>query len=119
MMAITITVDTAKLDQIIAALPKEKVVRFVADGVEYGLYQEMGFTHYKSGKPVAAHPFMSPAVEAVRPSFEKSFSGIDSLTMVETLVDKAAFDIEAGAKIRAPWETRALINSIHVQPDRP
>ena len=34
-MSVAVRVDTAKLDQIIAALPKEKVVRFVADGVEY------------------------------------------------------------------------------------
>ena len=84
-----------------------------------GLYQEMGYTHYKSGKPVAAHPFMSPAVEAVRGSFEKSFDGIDSLTMIETLVDKAAFDIESGAKMGAPVDTGALRSSINVTPDRP
>jgi len=118
-MSVVVTVDTARLDQIIAALPKEKIVRFVADGVEYGLYQEMGFTHYKSGKPVAAQPFMSPAVEAVRPSFEKSFNGIDSLTMIETLVDKAAYDVGAGAKIKCPKDTTALEQSIHVTPDRP
>ena len=78
-----------------------------------GLYQEMGT--YK----MAAHPFMAPAVEAVRGSFEKSFGGIDSLTAVEAVVDKAAFDVEAGAKMRAPVDTGALRSSIHVTPDRP
>ena len=112
-MGVTVRVDTARLDQIIATLPKEKVVRFVADGVEYGIYQEMGTSK------MGAQPFMSPAVEAVRGSFEKSFDGIDSLTMIETLVDKAAYDIEAGAKINAPVDTGALRSSINVTPDRP
>jgi len=112
-MSVTVTVDTAKLDQIIAALPKEKIVRFVADGVEYGLYQEMGTSR------MSARPFMSPAVEAVRGGFNQAFNGIDSLMQAEAVVDKTAFDIEAGAKINAPVDTGALRSSIHVTPDRP
>ena len=34
-MSVAVTVDDSKLRAIIAALPKEKIVRFVADGVEY------------------------------------------------------------------------------------
>jgi len=37
----------------------------VKDGVEYGIYQELGTSR------MAAHPFLTPAVESMRQKFEK------------------------------------------------
>jgi len=42
----------------------------VEDGVEYGIYQELGFHHHISGQFIQ-NPFMIPALEAERPKFEK------------------------------------------------
>ena len=98
----TVRLDTAKLDRIIATFPKEaeRVVKsgalfvegfaandapvdtgalrnsiraarrddllwWVSDGVDYGIYQELGTSR------MSAHPFMVPAVErAQRPYTE-------------------------------------------------
>jgi hypothetical protein len=43
----------------------------VTDGVEYGIYQELGFHHYISGQFIQ-NPFMIPALEAERPKFKKA-----------------------------------------------
>ena len=42
------------------------------DSVDYGIYQELGFTHWISGKYIQ-NPFMVPAVEAVRPQWNKNW----------------------------------------------
>jgi HK97 gp10 family phage protein len=52
-------IDTGALLGSIHAEDKGDAVWWVADGVEYGIYQEFG-THR-----IAARPFMTPAVEAV------------------------------------------------------
>lgn len=105
---IRITIEDARLRALIAATNK-KPTRIVADGVEYGLYQEMGTSR------MAAHPFMRPAVEAVRGGFVRAFQGVESLEQAELVVEKAARDIERGAKMRAPFDTGALWSSIHVE----
>jgi HK97 gp10 family phage protein len=57
-------VDTGALRASIHVEPQaERLTRQIADGVEYGIYQELGT--YK----MAAHPFMVPAVEKVRSKF--------------------------------------------------
>lgn len=105
---VTVTVNDAVLRKLIADTKGPAPVRIVADGVEYGLYQEMGTVK------MAAQPFMVPAVEAVRPGFAQSMKGAITLAQVTEKIDKAAFDVERIAKEKAPWEFGALRNSIHV-----
>ena len=86
-------------------------VRILHDGVEYGVYQEFG-----TSRGVPAHPFMTPAVEAVRPAFERGWKQvIEEMAMSpDDFVEKAARDAEGHAKSRAPVDTGALKNSIAV-----
>ena len=107
-VTVKVTVDDYELRWLIKATKGKAVTRIVADGVEYGIYQEMGTAH-QSGKP-----FMRPAVEKVRISFGKAFKGAITLEQVEQVVEKAARDVERFAKILAPVDTGALRNSIHV-----
>jgi len=76
---------------------------------EYGV--ENGFGR---GIRIPAHPFMRPAVEAVRGQFNKAMGAALGTGKAQAVVDKTAFDVERGAKQRAPVDTGALKNSIHV-----
>ena len=110
---VTITVDDSILRQLIADTKGPAPVRLVADGVEYGLYQEMGPSE-GSSRQWRFKPFMRPAVEQVRPTFVPAMKGALTLAQVTKVISKAAFDVERFAKVNAPWETGALRNSIHV-----
>ena len=55
--------DTRALINSIQAEEKDETTWRVGDGVEYGIYQEMGTSR------MAAQPFLIPAVEAVRQMF--------------------------------------------------
>ena len=82
--------------------------------------QEMGVENgFGRGIRIPAHPFMRPAVEAVRPGFSQAMKNQLTIEQVTAVIDKAAFDIERGAKQRAPVDTGALKNSIHVTKDEP
>ena len=107
-MAIRIRIVDALLQKMIRATKGKKPVRIVADGVEYGLYQELGTVK------MAAQPFMVPAVERVRPGFEQAFKGDEKFMEAEQIVEKAARDVERFAKQDAPVDTGALRGSIHV-----
>lgn len=56
-------VDTGALRNSLHTERKEDLVYWVADGVEYGIYQELGT--YK----MRAHPFMVPAVEKAQKAY--------------------------------------------------
>jgi len=102
---ISITVDDRELRKLIDASKGPVKPKVVADGVEYGIFQEIKY-----------NPFMVPAVEAVRPSFERAFVQAQAISTdaCQQVVDKIAFDVEARAKVLAPVDTGALKNSIHV-----
>ena len=53
-------VDTGTLKNSIHTEKKKQGLYWVADGVEYGIYQELGTSR------MSAHPFMKPAVEKVQ-----------------------------------------------------
>ena len=63
---------------------------------------------------MGAQPFMVPAVEALREGFTKGMKNKITMAQVEEHVVTFAFKVEEGAKRRAPRDTGALINSIHV-----
>jgi len=107
-MTVSIRIEDAKLREMIRATKGKKPIRVVADGVEYGLYQELGTTK------MDAQPFMVPAVEKVRPGFTEAFKGDEKFMQAEQIVEKAARDVERFAKQDAPVDTGALRGSIHV-----
>lgn len=111
-MTVSIRIEDAKLRKMIAATKGKKPMRIVADGVEYGLYQETGTSR------MAAQPFMVPAVEKVRPGFVEAFKGDEKFMQSERIVEKAARDVERFAKHDAPVDTGALRGSIHVYTPR-
>jgi len=107
---IEVTIEDAKLRRLIRATGGTVQGKVVADGVEYGAYQEFGTSK------MAAQPFMRPAIEAVRGPFQKAMSQAwRSTREAQDVVDKTAFSVEQGAKQRAPVDTGALRSSIHVE----
>lgn len=63
-------VDTGALKASIDAQPRGALLWHVADGVEYGIYQEFGT--YR----MAAHPFMIPAVERAQRQYTALWIGL-------------------------------------------
>jgi hypothetical protein len=105
---IRIEVDDRRLVALILATKGKRPMRIVADGVEYGAYQELGTSR------IPPHPFMKPAAEAVRPGYVKAMGQVQNWPMAEQVTEKAARDVERIAKQRAPVDTGALRASIHV-----
>jgi HK97 gp10 family phage protein len=60
-------VDTGALKNSLHTEIKDPLMAIVADGVEYGIYQELGT--YK----MAAHPFLTPAIESERQGWEEAW----------------------------------------------
>ena len=64
---------------------------------------------------IPAHPFMRPAVEAVRRQFNEAMRAALGTGKAQVVVDKTAFDVEKIAKQKAPVDTGALRASISVR----
>ena len=112
---ITLTLDDSKLRKMIAETAGNIRPKVVADGVEYGIYQEYGVENgFGRGIRIPAHPFMRPAVEAVRRQFNEAMRAALGTGKAQAVVDKTAFDVERGAKQKAPVDTGALRASIGV-----
>ena len=110
---ISVVVDDTELRRLIENTG-DTVQYIVADGMSYGIYQEWG-THTKAGKQwVPPHPFMRPAIEAVRPGFNAAFKNQLTNKQIDLVCKKAAYDIEGIAKRLAPVKYGFLRNSIHV-----
>jgi HK97 gp10 family phage protein len=63
-------VDTSNLRNSIQAVEIDELHAQVGTAVEYGIYQEFG-TH-----KMHAHPYLIPASETVKPSFEKAIKSL-------------------------------------------
>ena len=61
---------TGALRNSIHVSEKRKMYRMVSDGVDYGIWIELGHHSYPP------HPFMAPAVEYLRPWFEKAWEAL-------------------------------------------
>jgi len=109
-----VTVDDRKLLEIIRAVRATgNPLQIVADGVEYGVFQELG-TRFMPGRH-----FMRSAVEAVRGWYfaSEGWSGLpEDPAVADKLCRQAAFMVEAEAKKSPPCpvDTGALRASIHV-----
>ena len=115
-MAVDVISDTKKLDALLKSLGDESPVWVVSDRVDYGIHQEFGFVH-KSGNHVSGKPFMRPAVEEIRPAFDKGWGVvIDKNLDPENFVASMAFKVEGVAKREAPYEFGNLKSSIKAQP---
>lgn len=106
-MSVKITVDDTKLQSLINNTGT-KAKYIVADGVSYGIHNEFGTVK------MSAHPFMRPAVEAVRGGFVQALKGNLTGSLFDAVLRKAAYDVQAGAQERARVDTGAMKNSIHV-----
>ena len=112
---ITITVDDRELRKWIEKTKGPLKPKVVADGVEYGIYQEFGpAENSPSGRVWAFRPFMRPSVEELRPSFNKAMRKALWVDQAQAVIDKTAFDLEKRAKDKVRVDTGALKNSIHV-----
>jgi len=107
-MAVQIKLDDKVLQQMIQQVGDTRVqVYAIADGVEYGLYQE--FTD-------RGHPSLVPAFErntgqlpdAVGQAIEKNVS-------LDDVLKKVAFDIQREWAADVNVDTGAYKNSIHVE----
>lgn len=111
--SVEIILDKHKLEELIRDC-KGKPTRILHDGVHYGIYQEFG-----TSRGVPPHPFMTPALEAVREPFRRGLQQIANLRRGEAFVEKVARDAERIAKSNAPVDTGALRASIMVsRPER-
>jgi hypothetical protein len=107
-VSIKITHDTKEIDRLLKSCKGEHV-RIVADGVEYGVYQEFGT------RRLAAHPFFTPAAEVIRPRLIEAFRQVTNWEQGEMVIEKLAREFESIAKQNAPVDTGALRSSIHVE----
>jgi len=109
-MSVEVTVDDRVLRGIIQKLERQgKPTAIVADGVEYGIFQELG-----TSRGISPLHFMRRAVEKVRPVFTKGWS-LERLTNAGKFVRAVAFQVEGYAKTyENRVDTGALRASIHV-----
>ena len=106
----TVIIDSVRLDAITAAAKHNPHRRIIADGVEYGIYVELGTTR------MIARPFLVPNFERVTKKLPKAIgAAVQNAIPLQFIVDKAAFDVMAGAMVDAPVDTGALMNSLHVE----
>ena len=112
-MALTIKVDTGILDDIIKNVGNVSTSTYIiADGVDYGIYQEFG-TH-----KMAAQPFLIPAFEdAIKPFPEAVGQAVERGVDLNKVLRKTAFDIQNMAMQRAPHDTGALRDSLNARPE--
>ena len=110
-MGLTIKVDTGILDSIIANVGNVSTNTYIiADGVDYGIYQEFGT------KRMAAQPFLIPAFEDAIKSLPKAVGqAVERGVDINKVLSKTAFDIQSMAQQRVPVDTGALKNSLHVE----
>ena len=101
-----IRIDTSKMDDLIAAAG-DPVKFIVADGVEYGVYQE--FT-------ASGHPSLVPAFERVTKPIKRALmQAIEKGIDLGGIVRKAAFDIQDLWASDVNVDTGAYKGSIHVE----
>ena len=112
-VTIRIDVDDRELVKLINAASGPIKPKVVADGVNYGIYQEMGTVK------MAARPCAVPAIEAVRGGFAQAFAQASAITtaLAQGVVEKAAQAVEQGWKqniiTKGVVDTGAYLASVH------
>ena len=108
---LTFRADTSGIDALARNL-QDEYVRYLHDGVSYGIYQELGT--FK----MAAQPFIRPAIEAHRGQFVKIIQA-HGLEGLDRAVEDMAITCLATAKDLAPFDTGALRISLEVSKEEP
>lgn len=105
-----IILDDAKLQAIIDAVADQTVKdRIIHDGVEYGIFQELGTSKR------AARPSLVPAFEQVTKGLDQAIGqAIERAINIDDVMAKAAFDIQALWANDVAVDTGAYRNSIKV-----
>jgi len=106
-VTVRVTTDFRILDRLIRNC-KGTPARILHDGTDYGVHQEFG-TH-----KMAAHPFMTPAIEHVRPAYNEGLKQLKNLEQADAFVEKLGRDAETVAKARVAVDTGNLKSSIAV-----
>ena len=107
---VTFRLDDAKLQQIIKASEGRAKTYYIADGVEYGVFIELGTSR------TAARPCLVPAFNKVQFGIPPAIGrAIEAGVNIFDILQKAAFDIQRLYQESVPVATGALKNSIHVE----
>lgn len=109
MSKVTVTVNSRKLDQIARIAGENVPARIIADGVEYGVYVELG-TSRRSAKPALVPAFRSKTKNLGRMLGQAIERGVS----LNDVMSKTAFDIQREYQSGVPVLTGALKNSIKV-----
>lgn len=102
--------DRGKFDRIAAAAGETTRRRIIADGVEYGIFVELGTERRE------ARPALVPAFEThTRNLGEALGQAIERGVSLDDVLAKVAFDIQRDWAANVPVRTGAYKNSIHVE----
>ncbi len=103
-MTATIRIDTTNLDKLLTAIRGGVKDRIIADGVTYGIFQELG----RNG-----HPSLVPAFEHVTKDLPKAIRmAIEATVSIDDVFNKAANDIATMWAADVNVDTGAYKNSI-------
>jgi len=111
---LTVEINDGPLRELASRCPGKPIDRIVADGVDYGKYQEFGTARFP------ARPCARPAAEAVLPGFVDAIRANGAhFERTEAAVDLAAHRIERRWKenivAKNVVDTGAYLNSVHVE----
>jgi hypothetical protein len=105
-----VILDDAKLQQIIRASGQPIRRRIIADGVEHGVYVELGTTR------MAARPHLVPSFEDNTRNLGRALGqAVERGVSLDDVMNKTAFDIQHDYQDGVPVDTGSLKNSIHVE----
>ncbi len=106
---VKIKLDMDKLKQIERAFGNQVKTRTIHDGVEYGVFIELGTSKR------AARPALVPAFNKVQFGIPPAIGrAIEASVNPDDIMAKAAFDVQALYASNVPVDTGALKNSIKV-----
>lgn len=104
---VRITLDDRKLQEIISATSGGVRRRVIHDGVEYGVFVELGTSR------MAARPALVPAFEDHTRNLGNVIGkAIEANVPLDDVIGKVAFDIQRDYQANVPVDTGALKNSI-------
>lgn len=107
MASVTVTIKDDNLRRLIGAMDIKVKPRLIADGVEYGIFQE--FTQ-------RGHPSLLPAFEQVAKPLPAAIGkAIEAMVSLDDIFNKAAFDVQTLWAADVNIDTGAYKNSIHVE----
>lgn len=83
----------------------------VSNEVEHTLYNELGTIY------MTAQPMLTPSVEEATEPFKMAMAQAYTHGMVNSAIEKTAYDIEAGCKMRSRVDTGQMMNGWTAEED--